>query len=385
MKRFVPALLLLVIALACMAATGPSDAAQLASALIDGCDSTRTVVSGDTTSYQTLECTLQIDTTYHAHVDTLVDTTAIASWVTDSTTVASVIAASGRPFGPFGLMDSWTSYVWGPAPFTTSIGANAPSGVCVQIATARAAGMKLVLGLAMGAHSNYKSGGKFDVTKWKNKVANYNTATIKNCIAAGVSDGTVIGNAMIDEPENTDWGGNITKTMLDGMATYAQSFFPTLPEGVNHGAGGYRWLASDKFKVVDYVNYQYRWSAANSKGNAALYRDAVLAQSAYDGVATSFSLNLLAGGREDKSDGKYDCTGTDQYGIVTDLTVNWGLCRMTPARVKEWGEVFVKSQSCALLAWTYSQQYWSAAGVVDAFKYVAGVAKTQTARSCKRP
>ncbi len=393
MKRYAPALLLFFVALACMAATGPNEArAELALAWTTGCDSTRSVVAGDTTTYQTLDCALVVDTSYRHRTDTLVDSAVVSTWVTDSVRVVAVTMAGGRPFGPFGLMDTPTSYVYGPSPFTTSIGANYAAGVCAQIATARASGIKLNLFLAGGAHSAYKTGGKFDLTKWKQKVATYNTSAIKSCIAAGVSDGTVTGNSLLDEPENKDWGwagstfntSYITKATLDGMALYAKGLFPTLPMGVNHGASGYNWRTTERFTVVDYRNFQYRWDAAGSQGKAEIYRDLALKQAAADGVAASFSLNLLAGGRPDR-DGVYNCTGTDQYGIVRDLTVNTGLCRMTPARVKEWGAVFVQSASCGLLMWTYSDEYWRAAGVVDAFKSVATIAKAQAARSCRRP
>jgi hypothetical protein len=99
-------------------------------------------------------------------------------------------------------------------------------------------GHRLILVMTGGLSTEYTTNGQFDMTKWKNKMDTYNTEAIRNAVAAAVSDGTVIANQMIDEPETRRWGGNITKATLDEMATYGHNMFPTLPMGLNHGPPG---------------------------------------------------------------------------------------------------------------------------------------------------
>ena len=85
-----------------------------------------------------------------------------------------------------------------------------------------------------GATDSYTTNGQFDLAKWKKVLNTYNKTTIKNAVATAVMDGTLIGNQLIDEPETKRWGTVLTKALIDQMAVYAKTIFPTLPMGVNH-------------------------------------------------------------------------------------------------------------------------------------------------------
>ena len=99
----------------------------------------------------------------------------------------------------------------------------------------------------------------------------YNTSAIRNAIAAGVSDGTIIGNMLIDEPETQAVGRDHRQAVIDQMASYAKNIFPTLPMGLNDGPPGYKWHTEQTYKVLDYVLYQYnRWVTT---GNVDAWRD----------------------------------------------------------------------------------------------------------------
>ena len=258
------------------------------------------------------------------------DTSAVT--VTSSSTTTTT---TGIPYGPFGLWNSYTSVSWGPAPFSMSQNYTDPNGIVTQIAAARNQKQRLVLAMTGGSHSNYLTNGAFDLTKWKNRMQLFNTSTIRNAVAAGVADGTIIGNSIMDEPEYKDWGGVPTKTLLDDMAAYAKAIFPTLPMGVNHGPNGYyQWRPTERYRVVDYVLNQYSWWVTT--GDVATYRSKVLAQAALDGVQVAFSLNLLNGGVQDK-DGNYTCDGPGQGGKgLTNQN-----CRMTAQQVHDWGPPLV--------------------------------------------
>ena len=173
--------------------------------------------------------------------------------VTVSAPLPTTTTTTGVPLGQFWLWSSNTALKSDPAPFTVSIQSSDPAGVVTQINAARGMRQKLVLFMTGGAHSNYMTNGSFDLAKWKARMDLFNTSTIKAAVADAVKDGTVIGNALMDEPENANWGGLlVTKPMLDQMAAYAKVYFPTLPMGVNHTTRYASWRTTERYHVVDY-------------------------------------------------------------------------------------------------------------------------------------
>ena len=92
-----------------------------------------------------------------------------------------------------------------------------------------------------GAHNLYKTAGVFDLAKWQAAMDAYNTQAIRDAIAEGVADGTIVGNSVMDEPQqhgvssdpDKTWGpsGTMTKVRVDGMCAYVKAIFPTLPVG----------------------------------------------------------------------------------------------------------------------------------------------------------
>jgi hypothetical protein len=158
------------------------------------------------------------------------------------------------------------------------------------------------------------------------------------------------------------------------MAAYAKSMFPTLPMGVNHGGGGHKWRTWERFQKVDYAMNNYTWRM----GDAAAWRNAVLAQDARDGVKTAFSLNILGGGVQDK-DGYWNCTSAGQAGRGPYAPT----CRMTPDQVRTWGRLIGPS-GCALAMWTYDYAYITKSDNQSAFKDVASTMASKPRPSCRR-
>jgi hypothetical protein len=298
-----------------------------------------------------------------------------AGVLTDTPTLASVVANTS-PFGPVGLWSNATSVNWGPKPFTFSQNATVPSNVMTQISTARNMGQRLVLALSASNTANI-TGGKFDFTKWKSHINAYNTTAIRNAVAAGVSDGTIIGNMLIDEPETNRWGGNIDKRTIDQMASYAKNIFPTLPMGLNHGPPGYKWHTEQTYKVLDYVLYQYNWWITT--GNVTAWRDAVLSRARADGVTPALSLNVLGGGVQDRS-GTWDCTGSGQAGKGP----YYPNCQMTSDQLTSWGKAII-GYGCFTLMWRYDDLYMNKSSNKTAFATLATYSASKPRRSCKRP
>jgi hypothetical protein len=298
------------------------------------------------------------------------------STVTVALTAPST-TAKGIPFGPFGLWNTYSSVKSGPVPFTTSQNASDPNGIVTQINSARSMGQKLVLAMTGGSHDQYITNGAFDFAKWKARMDRYNTTTIRNAVAAGVADGTIVGNALLDEPEHKSWGGVMTKPLLDEMAAYAKAYFPTLPMGVNHGPDGYyQWRPTERYRVVDYVLNQYAWRV--TRGDVATWRDKVLAQAKLDGTTVGFSMNIYAGGVQD-TDGTWDCTGAGQAGLGPYSPT----CEMTATQVRDWGRALGPA-GCVLLMWTYTSDFMADPNNIQAFKDVAAQLAAAPAKSCRR-
>ena len=194
---------------------------------------------------------------------------------------------TGVPFGPVGL---WIGGKPNPSPVTFTVSQNfaSPGNVVPMIEKARRAGQSLILALP-GQPQEYLSGGKFVLALWEQDMDRYNTAPIRDAIAAGVADGSVIANSLMDEPENKKWGGVMTKPLIDSMAAYPKRYFPTLPVGPSHGPNGYyQWRPDERYQVMDYVRNQYNWWV--TKGDVEGWRDNVLKQARRDGVAVAFSM-----------------------------------------------------------------------------------------------
>ena len=292
-----------------------------------------------------------------------------------TTPAFATVSYTGLPFGPFALWSSSTTIAWGPSPFTGSHNSTSPDGIVKQIDAARSKHQRLLLAMTGGCSCNYLTNGKFDLTKWKNRMNLFKTTAIKNAVAAGVADGTIIGNTVMDEPETKQWGGVMTKPMLDGMGTYVKNIFPTLPVGVNHGPTGYyQWRGSERYRVLDYVLNQYSWWVTT--GNIAAWRDKVLAQARLDGVTPAFSLNVINGGVQDRS-GTYDCTGTGGMGS------RYPNCRMTPTQIRDWSKA-TGVYGCAMTLWKYDKTFVSKTANIDAAKDVAATLNAKPRRSCKR-
>jgi hypothetical protein len=300
----------------------------------------------------------------------------IASPVNLSASVSAAVTYTGIPYGPVGLW-KMTTLKWGPEPFTASQNFINADTLVLQINAARNTGQRLVVAMTGGAAERFTTNGQFDMAKWKSVMNTYRKSALKKAVAAAVSDGTIIGNQMIDEPETTKWGTVLTKPMIDQMAAYVKTIFPTLPVGLNHGPPGYQWRASERYTKVDYVLYQYNHYITS--GNIVAWRDAVLAQAKLDGVTPALSLNILNGGVQDR-DGTYDCTGPGQGGLGT----RYPNCTMTADQVRTWGKALVP-YACFMMMWQYNETYMSEASNQDAFREIASLVASQPPRSCARP
>jgi hypothetical protein len=269
---------------------------------------------------------------------------------------------------PYGVFDLWSTGTQiqnsGTAAFGASHDYVPPSEMASHIAAARAQGVHLVLPMTGGSHDSYKTNGVFDLAKWQAAVDGYNTPAIQAAIADGVADGTIIGNSVMDEPQQsgTDskaWGpvGTMTKARVDSLCGYVRTVFPTLPAGVVHDHAAFD--PGNSYQVCEFFIPQY----AARKGSVTAWRDAALAMAARDGMAVVFSINLLDGGVQDKT-GAWDCAGTGGIGTHTPN------CRMTATQVRDWGKLLGR-EGCAMLSWMFRADFMAKVENQEAFSDIA--------------
>jgi hypothetical protein len=282
-------------------------------------------------------------------------------------------AGGGIPFGPFGAWDG-ASLKPEAERFSMGLGADNPRSLVGRIQTARAKRKKLLLALTGGHHDQYKTFGVFDMGKWRARMDSYNTAALRKAVAEAVADGTVIGNSVMDEPNNVSpdnsWGppGTLTKSRVDEMCAYVKQIFPTLPAGVVHD---YRVFDPEaNYRECDFVVSQYQ----ESKGSVTAYRDGGLAFGARTGVAMAFSLNILDGGTKMSGCPVPATGGRGTYG---------GNCRMRSDQVREYG-LALGPAGCALAMWRFDAAFMSDPENQRAFGDVLSRLATLPARSCRR-
>lgn len=303
----------------------------------------------------------------HVKKDTVWVTRVDTVWLPSSVKVDTGGSTLGISFGPYSG--------WGE-PNTESFSlfhdATTAENILARITAARTKKVRLSLALMGGDAKQYLTDGKWDRAKWRARLQTYNTAEIKQAVAAAVADGTVLIGNVMDEPFNKKWGpeGTLTKAIVDGMCAETKVVFPTLPVGPTHD---WRNFEPEKsYKICDYFLSQYR----TSKGDVRAFRDSTLAIGKRDGHAIVFSLNILDGGKPDYS-GAYDCLGTGGLGTYGNN------CRMTPEQVREYGLVLGPA-GCALTMWRYDEVFMAKTENQAAFKDIALFLSREPKRSCRR-
>ena len=301
--------------------------------------------------------------------------------VVPDSTPTIVPSHSGIPFGPFRLWKDSAQFAWGPEPFTLSFNSINPSHVVTRVNVARQNNHRLFLALSTG-HSRYMTGGSFDLAKWKARINSFDQPEIKAAIAAGVADGTIIGNSVLDEPNTKKWGGKMDKALLDEMCSYVKSIFPTLPNGV---AVVHWWRPDERYKQCDFIIDQWSWwygphgpGPGSYTGNISAWRDEALEQAKKDGVAIAFSINLLDGGIQSWVTRACPAGTTGGKGTVGIA------CRMTPSQVREWG-LMLGPLGCAMLMWRHDSAFVANEANLQAFQDIAARLAGGPVPSCRRP
>ena len=280
--------------------------------------------------------------------------------------------------------------------FTAGLDSYTPDSLVRWLSLARAHGLRVVLALTGGSHTNYlsrqcpgyqrscasaDSTPMFDPAKWGARMDAFTTPAIRSAIAAGVADGTILGASVMDEPQVTGtgdgntWGppGTMTKARVDSLCGAVQARFPTLVAGVVHRHDTFE--ASKNYATCGWIYSQY----STRLGTAPAFRDGGLAFAKRSRVAIMFGLNSLNGGTQSVRDGRWICDPQTTGGRGT-YDPN---CRMTPAQLQS-AALTLGPVGCAFLFWRYDVAQLADPAIQQAFRVVADSLARVPAPPCRR-
>jgi hypothetical protein len=253
--------------------------------------------------------------------------------------------AGGVPIGLFALP---TSEFGGR--YNGALRNIAPEQLVSQLSAIRSRGGKVLLMMA-GSQPYYKnSDGTFSFSKWKARVDRFRRININSYI----SDGTVIGHYLIDEPyDPRNWGGRpIGGSTVEDMAQYSKNIWPSLKTVVRAEPDLIKW--SGTYRALDAAWAQYLWR----KGDVNDYIRKNVAAAKDMGLGLVVGLNVYKGGNPNNS---------------------W----MSPTEVVNWGSALLNSgYACAFISWQYGPDQINSSAMRDAMSTLRRKAENSPQRSC---
>src|SRR5829696_48668 len=186
----------------------------------------------------------------------------------------------------------FASFALTPAQFTSvhtgAVRGMSPGSLLSYLSSVKAKNGRVLLNLAGEARN---TDGTFSLTKWKALIDRYKGINF----AKYVTDGTLIGNFLIDEPHyQSRWGGKIvSQTTVEAMAKYSKAIWPNLITVVNAPPS---WLAAPT--TITYTGLDAGWAMymSNMGSNTALWAANQVAAAKRKGLGVFAGLNVLDGG-----------------------------------------------------------------------------------------
>ncbi len=272
-------------------------------------------------------------------------------------------ARSGGPGIVFGTFDMPNDYLGSVHTGWMAGGPLDPSNILSNLSGAQGKGGRVVIKLCKGKDSYVKNGdGTFSLTKWKSLVSRYKNVNLTPYI----SDGTIIGHYLIDEPHRASrWGGKaISQATLEAMAKYSKDLWPQMATLVRVVPS---WLASSP------VSYQYLdagWTQyAAGKGDAAKWVASEAAAAKRKGLGLVVGMNVIDGGN-----------GSSK--IRGESSGRWA---MSASEVRSYGNALLgESYACAFFNWHHVPNYYGRSDIKSAMSDVSAKARNHAKTSCRQ-
>lgn len=242
-------------------------------------------------------------------------------------------------------------------------GALSPKSILQDLSGARAKGGRVVIKLSKGRDTFVKNGdGNFSLTKWKALVGAYKNVNL----GPYISDGTIIGHYLIDEPHRPQrWGGKgISHQTLEEMAKFSKQLWPQMPTLVRVVPS---WLAGARFtyKYVDAGWLQY----TAQKGDARRWVTAEAAVAKREGLGLVVGLNVLNGGN---GSSKIRGATRSKWAMSATELRNYG------------GAMLDEPLACGFFMWTHDPQYYGRSDIKSAMASLSAKAKAHAKTSCRQ-
>jgi hypothetical protein len=260
----------------------------------------------------------------------------------------------GIPFGPYhlppGLYDKG---------FSGALLAASPDRLRADLEAARWGSARILISL-VGSESRFvDENGHFSLAIWKRRVDRFRGIDISSYI----SDGTIIGHYIMDEPHDpTNWGGRrVTPAEIDEMARYSKELWPTMATIIR---GKPDYLKGYEYKYLDAAWMQYT-VAFGDMGN---FIRTNVADAKASGLALVGGLNVINGGSKNS-------------GIPGRRVGKFG---MSANEIKTWGGALLAEPStCAFIFWQYDEKYLSRPDIKAAFEELGKTARSYPKKACR--
>ena len=263
-----------------------------------------------------------------------------------STPALTVGFAGGIPFGTFEQPTTKFGSLYNGAKLTLR-----PLHALDSLAAVKARGGRVVLKLAGNDTSFQTSSGRFDFSQWKAQVDRFRKVNI----GPYITDGTIFGHYMIDEPSSPqNWGGVvIPQSTLEAMAKYSKSIWPNLPTLVRTESTYLaKWTGTYVYLDAAWAQYVYR------KGPVGDFITRNIADAKKKGLALGVGLNLLRGGPNHLP--------------------------MTASQVSSWGSTLLNtSYPCTFISWQYDAAYLGTTAMKNAMATLRSKAQNRSTKSCR--
>lgn len=259
---------------------------------------------------------------------------------------ASAASSGGIPFGFFA--QPVTEF---GSTFSGAMNNISPNQVMSELAATKARGGRVVV-MFVGSERYYKdTKGHFSLDKWKARLDRYKGINFSSY----VSDGTIIGHYLIDEPNDpANWNGQpISPATVEEMAKYSKSLWPSMATIARADPSYFKGKGNYQYLDAAWSQYLARRGDVNS------YISRAVSDAQSSGLGLVVGLNVLKGGNPN---------GTP----------------MSASEVQSFGSALLKSSyPCAFINWKYNPTHLNSSGMGSALDALRKQAESRSAKSCK--
>jgi hypothetical protein len=282
---------------------------------------------------------------------------------TDTTALDPLITTtgSGIPFGQNNLRAANMTPMYNG----TQLGITAPNFLS-ELRVARSKGGHFVQKMAGKRDEDIQNAdGTFSLTKWKNLVNGFKGLDFRSY----VTDGTLMGHFLIDEPENASrWGGKaISQATVEEMARYSKQLWPFLttfargrPSWLAKASFGYTYLDAGWVQDYTFNRDVPAWIASET------------AAAKLKGLGMIVGIHVINGG-----DGSSGVRGTRA-----------GKWNMSAAEIRTHGATLLKEpRACAFFLYSYldgGAEYMARSDIKAAITELWNKSKSHLRTSCKQ-